>query len=99
MISLTDAAARQILLAAEQAGMEEPLLRVAARYDDDADRIEYGMGFDDRREQDEEIECQGVIVLVSPTSRAQLEGTVLDYVEVEPTEFRFVFGRAPRQPA
>ena len=99
MISLTDAAARQILLAAEQAGMEEPLLRVAARYDDDADRIEYGMGFDDRREQDEEIEWRGVIVLVSPTSRAQLEGTVLDYVEVEPTEFRFVFGRAPRQPA
>ena len=40
-----------------------------------------------------------MIVLVSPTSRAQLEGTVLDYVEVEPTEFRFVFGRAPRQPA
>jgi len=98
MISLTDAAARQILLAAEQAGMEEPLLRVAARYDDDADRIEYGMGFDDRREQDEEIECRGVIVLVSPTSRAQLEGTVLDYVEIEPAEFRFVFSRAPRQP-
>ena len=98
MISLTATAARQILLAAEQAGMEEPLLRVAARYDEDGDRIEYGMGFDDRREQDEELECEGVIVLVSPTSRAQLEGTVLDYVEIEPAEFRFVFSRAPRQP-
>lgn len=97
MITVTPAAARQILLAAENAGIEEPLLRVAARYDETDDDIEFGMGFDERREQDEEIECEGVIVLVSPTSRPQLEGAVLDYVEVEPAEFRFVFSRGPRQ--
>ena len=97
MITLTPAAARQILLAAEQAGMEKPLLRVAARYSEADDRIEYGMGFDDRREQDEERECDGVIVLVSPTSRPQLEGTVLDYVELAPADFRFVFSRAAQR--
>lgn len=97
MITVTPAAARQILLAAEEAGMEEPLLRVAAQYDDATEDIEIGMGFDDRREQDEEIACEGVILLVSPTSRPQLEGTVLDYVEVEPAEFHFVFSRGPRQ--
>jgi len=96
MITITPAAAHQILIAAEQAGMEEPLLRIAARYDDDTDELEIGMGFDDRREQDEEIRSEGVILLVSPPSRESLEGTVLDYVETAPEEFRFVFGRAPR---
>ena len=96
MITVTPAAARQILIAAGQAGMEEPLLRVAARYDDDSDALEIGMGFDDRREQDEEIHCEGVILLVSPASRTPLDGTVLDYVETAPAEYRFVFGRDPR---
>lgn len=96
MITVTPAAARQILIAAEQAGMEEPLLRVAARYDDDTDELEIGMGFDDRREEDEEIRSEGVILLVSPPSRPPLEGTVLDYVETAPDEYRFVFGREPR---
>ncbi len=95
MITVTPAAARQILIAAEQAGMEEPLLRVAARYDDDTDELEIGMGFDDRREEDEEIRSEGVILLVSPPSRPPLEGTVLDYVETAPDEYRFVFGREP----
>lgn len=96
MITVTPAAARQILIAAEQAGMQEPLLRVAARYDDDTDKLEIGMGFDDRREEDEEIRSEGVILLVSPPSRPPLEGTVLDYVETAPDEYRFVFGREPR---
>ncbi|RPH62293.1 MAG: iron-sulfur cluster assembly accessory protein [Burkholderiales bacterium] len=96
MITLTPAAVRQIMLAAEEAGMEEPLLRVAAQVDEAGDRIEYGMGFDDRREQDEEFDCEGVIVLVSPPSRPQLEDTVLDYVELAPAEFRFVFSRDQR---
>ena len=86
MITVTPAAARQILLAAEEAGMEEPLLRVAAQYDDATDDIEFGMGFDDRREQDEEIECEGVIVPF-PTSRPSSK-VLPDYVEVEPAEFR-----------
>jgi len=98
MITVTPAAARQILLAAGEAGMQEPLLRVAAKWDEAGEAIEYGMGFDDRREQDEELECEGVIVLVSPTSRPQLEGTVIDYVELAPAEFRFVFSRgSPRE--
>ncbi len=93
MLTLTAAAAEQILRCAEQAGMEEPLLRVAARVDEANGRIEYGMGFDERREQDEEFEREGVIVLVSPPSREPLSGTVLDYVEIEPDEFRFIFSR------
>lgn len=95
MITVTVAAAEQILRAAAQAGMDEPLLRIAARRDETTGDVEYGMGFDDRREQDEEFECEGVIVLVSPPSREPLAGTVLDYVELEPAQFRFIFSRSP----
>ena len=94
MLTVTSAAAQQILRAADDAGMEEPLLRLAARVDEAEGQIEYGMGFDERREQDEEFECDGVIVLVSPPSLAPLSGTVLDYVELAPGDFRFVFRRA-----
>jgi len=95
MITLTPAAAEQVLRAAADAGIEEPLLRVAARLDDADGGIEYGMGFDDRREQDEEFECEGVVVLVSPPSRDALAGTVLDFVEMSPGDYRFIFRRAP----
>jgi iron-sulfur cluster assembly protein len=94
MLTVTRAAAEQILRAADEADMEEPLLRVAARVDETDGRIEYGMGFDERREQDEEFDCEGVIVLVSPPSFEPLSGTVLDYVEIAPGDFRFVFSRA-----
>ena len=93
MLSLTSAAAEEILRAAREAGMEEPLLRVAARVDEAGGELEYGMGFDERREQDEEFDCGGVIVLVSPPSREPLAGTVLDYVEIAPDQYRFVFSR------
>ncbi|MEK9774958.1 MAG: hypothetical protein VW339_02240 [Quisquiliibacterium sp.] len=94
MFRLTSAAAQQVIAAADQAGMTEPLLRVAARASEKEGSIEFGLGFDDRREQDEEFVCDGVIVLVSPPSRAALEGVVLDYIEVSPGEFRFVFQHA-----
>lgn len=97
MLTLTSAAAEQILRAAYEADMDEPLLRVAARVDEAGGRIEYGMGFDERREQDEEFECGGVIVLVSPPSREPLAGTLLDYVEIEPNQYRFIFSRPDHQ--
>lgn len=95
MITLTPAAAEQVLRAAEEAGLDEPLLRVAARATEENGEIEYGMGFDERREQDQEFSCEGVTVLVSPPSRDALAGTVLDFVEMSPGDFRFIFRRAP----
>jgi len=95
MVTLTPAAAEQVLRAAEEAGLEEPLLRIAARTAEDSGEIEYGMGFDERREQDQEFECAGVTVLVSPPSRDALADTVLDFVEMSPGDFRFIFRRAP----
>ena len=58
MFKLTPAAAEQILRAAEVQA-DEPRLRVAAKIDDDGERV-YGMGFDDERDSDLVIDCEGV---------------------------------------
>ncbi|MFN4148963.1 MAG: hypothetical protein ACK4E4_05355, partial [Rhodocyclaceae bacterium] len=70
MITLTPTAAQQILAAAASHRNEEdaiPCLRVAAKIEDG--EVVYGMGFDERREQDTVVEAYGVTVLISPLSR------------------------------
>lgn len=91
MFTLTPSAAAQILSAAQsqQTGGEPPCLRVAAKIEDG--EIVYGMGFDDEREQDVVIESGGVTLLISPRSRELLTGATLDFVELHPGEFQFVF--------
>jgi len=94
MIEITTAAAEQIRAALAAATDEGLSLRVAARRSDDGE-IEYGMGLDERRDQDEEVAtAAGITLLVSPPSLAPLAGTVIDYVEIEPGDPRFVFYRA-----
>lgn len=90
MFSLTPAAADQIQLAARQSGAIDVALRVAARRDADGS-VEFGMGFDEPREGDMPLQMQGVDLLIAPPSQALLEGTLLDFVELEPGEFGFVF--------
>lgn len=91
MITLTPAAARQIHAASEQNAMDEGLaLRVAAHMAHDGS-IEFGMGFDEQRDGDHAFSDKGVNLLVGKPSQALLSGTVLDFVEVEPGDFRFVF--------
>lgn len=92
MFTLTPAAAQQILAAAATHRNEDdamPCLRIAAKIEDG--EVVYGMGFDERREQDTVVESRGVTVLISPLSRELLTGATLDYVELRPGEFRFVF--------
>lgn len=89
MFKITAAAAEQILRAAE-AQDDEGILRVAAKIDDDGE-IVYGMGFDEERENDEIVESEGVTILISPRSQELLAGATLDFVELHPGEFQFVF--------
>ncbi len=104
MIKLTPAAADQVRRAAEQSGASELALRVAARWDDAQEMYDFGIGFDERREKDDEYVSEGITVLVSPVSRDAVQGLVVDYVELEPGDFRFIFyregrGAAPQPPA
>ena len=90
MITVTPAAAAQIAKSAEQSGSGDASLRLAARLDDKG-VIEYGMGFDHKAEGDSEFESGGVRVLVSSGSVELLSGATLDYVELNPGEWRFIF--------
>jgi len=90
MFSVSATAAGEILAAAARSDAAGMALRVAARQVADGS-IEYGMGFDEQREDDEPVAFDGLTVLVGSPSRPLLAGTVLDYVEVEPGRFDFVF--------
>lgn len=90
MFNITSAAVAELQAAAERSGAQGMALRIAARALDDGS-IEFGMGFDDEREQDETAEYQGLTVLLGAKSRPYLAGTLLDYVEIEPGRFDFVF--------
>ena len=96
MFKLTPTAAEQILQAAEVQD-DEPSLRVAAKIDDDGELV-YGMGFDEERENDTVVDCEGVRILISPRSMQLLDGAMLDFVELKPGEFQFIFAH-PEAPA
>ena len=90
MITVTPQAAQQIAKSAQQAGGGSACLRLAARLDDKG-VIEYGMGFDDKAEGDAQVVSGEVTILVSPGSVELLSGATLDFVEINPGEWRFIF--------
>ena len=90
MIKVTAEAAKQIKLSAKQAKSEGMPLRIAATRNED-ESIHYGMGFDDSKEDDISITSEDVEIVVSPISAGLLDGTVLDFVELEPGKHQFIF--------
>ena len=90
MITVTPQAAEQIAKSVQQAGAGEVRLRLAARLDDKG-VLEYGMGFDDKADGDTQVAANGVTILISPGSIELLTGATLDYVEINPGEWRFIF--------
>jgi iron-sulfur cluster assembly protein len=91
MITITPAAAEQIRDSADQGGMQGLAMRIAAKRNPDGS-IHYGMGFDDNEHKDDiHVTSEGVDVVISETSRILLDGMTLDYVEIEPDTFQFIF--------
>jgi iron-sulfur cluster assembly protein len=89
MFRVTTAAAEQIRIAAEVQD-DDPALRVAAKVDEDGQLV-YGMGFDEERENDLVIEAEGITLLIAPRSQELLDEAMLDFVELRPGEYQFVF--------
>jgi iron-sulfur cluster assembly protein len=85
MITVTPQAAEQILKSAGGAG-----LRLAARLDDKG-VLEYGMGFDEQADGDTRVVAGEITLLISSGSIELLTGATLDYVEINPGEWRFIF--------
>lgn len=88
MFTVTPQAAEQIRKSMPE--NETPALRIAAKMMDDGS-VEVGMGFDEQREFDFEVVTNGVNVLIGSSSREILEGVTLDFVEIQPGNFNFVF--------
>ncbi|MDP2132349.1 MAG: iron-sulfur cluster biosynthesis family protein [Sulfuritalea sp.] len=91
MFALTPPAAEQIVRAAAEQADQQLMLRVAAKYDENDGELVYGMGFDEEREDDLVIDSAGITILISPRSQPLLENTTLDFTEVQPGEFQFIF--------
>jgi iron-sulfur cluster assembly protein len=92
-ISVTETAAEQIKKAALESKVDDLPLRLAASKQADGS-LHYGMGFDDVGNadgKDYNYESNGVKIVVAESSHALLTGTTIDYVELEPKQFHFVF--------
>lgn len=92
--TLTPAAVGEILAAAQRSQAAGMALRVAARQAADGS-IDFGMGFDEEREDDEAVRFDALKVLIGAHSQPLLAGAVLDFVETASGEHDFVFTPAP----
>ena len=90
MFSLTPAAAQQVQQAAASGQAQELALRVAAMVDAEGS-IQYAMGFDEVRDEDLKLDLIGVAVVIAEEHQQILDETVLDFVELQPGEFNFIF--------
>jgi iron-sulfur cluster assembly protein len=86
----TPAAAQPIRQAAQASGAAELALRVAAKKDA-AGEMQYGMGFDDPKDEHMKLDQEGVAVVIGGESQELLFDTVLDFVEINPGESNFIF--------
>lgn len=90
MICITEPAAEQIRHAATTSGAQGLALRLAVRQLPD-NTLDYGMGFDSAKPDDIIIEAHGITIIVTPQYQALLNGLIIDYVELSPGNFRFIF--------
>ena len=94
MLQITATAAEQIKAGLATLDDDELMLRLAVRPLENGE-LEYAIGFDEPREQDQQVATEaGITVLVSPPSAREASETVIDYVEIEPGDMRFIFYRA-----
>jgi len=90
MFSITPSALAELQAAVGRSDAQGMALRIAARERADGS-IQFGMGLDEERENDQAVRLEQLTVLLGASSRPHLLRTVLDYIEVESGRFDFVF--------
>ena len=100
MITVTPEAAEQIRESARHGKLEGVPLRVAVTRLDDGS-FHYGLGFDDNsHEGDRTFQSEGIDIVVAPPSMDMLNGTVIDYVDLDgKMEIVFINPNDPAQQA
>lgn len=90
VITVTPDAAHQIIVAARASVADGLALRIAAHRDPDGS-VDYAMGFDNARRGDLAFTSEDIALVIADDQRDLLTGTTLDFVELEPGDFRFIF--------
>ena len=92
-IKITKIAAEKIKKAAVESQTDKLPLRIAVSKNPDGS-FHYGMGFDDvgnKEGEDLMFASHEVNIVVAKSSFDLLKGTTLDYAELEPKQFHFIF--------
>lgn len=80
MVNVTDSAAEQIKKSQIVAKCEGLPLRIAV-VGGGCSGLEYGLGFDEKGNEDAEFTCNGIPVIIDPKTITKIEGLELDYVD------------------
>jgi len=91
MITISPAAAKQVKLSETETKSQGLKLRIAAKVVAEDESIEYGMGFDQQQDDDIVVSAEDVDIIVRPSDVELLTGVHMDYVEVAPDQFNFIF--------
>ena len=99
IIEATEAARIMLETAAKESDARELPLRIAAVRTPDGG-LDYKMGFDDDgiKDGDSQDAAGSVTIVVAAEDHPILEGTKLDYVEIEQGDHRFIFDN-PNDPS
>ncbi|MBF0470868.1 MAG: iron-sulfur cluster assembly accessory protein [Gammaproteobacteria bacterium] len=89
MITVTVSAVKKIQQDAAQSGNSGLALRLAVRPEEEG--FNYGMGFDEAKEEDVSYTFGDLSVVFSAEYAPYLNGATLDYVEMEPGQYHFIF--------
>ena len=90
MITLTPAAIEQVMASAKEHNVSEAILRLAAKQNPDGS-MEYGMGFDEEKDDDLAFKFKDVTVVFGGEYGPLLNGATIDFVELEPGQHHFIF--------
>jgi len=78
MITLTPRAAKQIRTMQTETASEDKTLRVLVE-SGGCSGFQYGMSFDESKQDDQRLESEGVAMLLDPASLAYLDGSQIDF--------------------
>lgn len=90
LITLSASAIEQIKQSSQRGDTEGMTLRLAAKMNTD-ENIEYGMGFDEVKDDDAEETIDGIRIVIAADCVELLTGVHMDYVELEPGHYHFIF--------
>jgi iron-sulfur cluster assembly protein/iron-sulfur cluster insertion protein len=78
MITLTPRAARQVQTMQAELNAPHKRLRVLVE-SGGCSGFQYGMSFDEPKPDDAQLESEGVLLIIDPTSLAYLDGSSIDF--------------------